>query len=66
MSLQAFPSPPLATVSAVGRIAPVFILASLMFNFNLLLASVARCLEALPALLPARPPLHAAQRAHGG
>jgi hypothetical protein len=50
VSLQAFPSPPLATVSAVGRIAPVFILASLMFNFNLLLASVARCLEPPPPL----------------
>lgn len=45
VSFQNFPHPPAASQSAAGRIAPVFILASLMFNFNLLLAAVVRCLQ---------------------
>jgi hypothetical protein len=40
-----FPHPSLTSASVAGQIAPVFILASLMFNFVMALTSVVSCLD---------------------
>jgi hypothetical protein len=47
VSIKNFPHPSLETESTIGRVAPVFIMASLMFNVVLLLQNVVRGLEHL-------------------
>ncbi len=42
VKLKFFPHPSLTTESVAGRVAPVFILASLMFNFVVILMSLVR------------------------
>ncbi len=43
VAIRQFPHPSLETESTIGRVAPVFIMASLMFNVVMLLQNVVRC-----------------------